>query len=505
MPLVTIVILTPAVFATFIGSLHLLLKKLGSRSEEWVIPVGLIGSLMTFLFSLSIVLIFNPDMYVLQFLETSEWIPALHATYTVGLDGLSLWFFVLTAFLTPLALLVALREIDHNRTAFVVNFLYLETALLGVFASQDVFLFYVFWELSLIPMVFIIYLWGGADRIRAVWKFVLYTLAGSFLMLIALLYIVIELNPENLQFSTLRELLSSQTGLDFGVKALLFAGFTLAFLIKLPALPFHNWLPSAHVEAPTPGSVMLAGILLKMGGYGLVRFSIAWFPDVARSFSTPFMVLGIAGIIYASFMAYAQEDMKKVIAYSSIGHLGLALAGVFAFEKQALLGALFLMISHGLTSAGMFSLIGVVYHRTHHRLRSQFGGLFSKTPWYGTVFLIVTFGAVGLPLTGGFVGEFLTIWGLVRVSPIWGLLGASGAILSAIYMLSLVRDVFHGKERLPENIRTLEDLVFTEKVLFLIYIGCIVLLGIVPGIIIHSMSTYISGLFEVIRPYLSIF
>jgi NADH-quinone oxidoreductase subunit M len=372
------------------------------------------------------------------------WIPALDIHFHLGADGLSIWLALLSTFLTPLAVLLSWKHIDHRIKAYYSLLLLLEFGLVGVFLAMDLFLFFVFWEVSLVPMYFLIGIWGHERRIYAAIKFFLYTMAGSALMLVAILYIYSR--TQTFDYPTILQLMDSGTfTLNEAQQMGLFLAFFLAFAIKVPLFPFHTWLPDAHVEAPTAGSVMLAAVMLKMGTYGLVRFCLPMFPSAARRCSGWIVTLAIIGIIYGALVALVQPNMKKLVAYSSVSHLGFVVLGIFSFTPAGLDGAVFQMLAHGISTGALFALVGMLYERRHSLEIADYGGVATPAPWLSTVFLITTFASAGLPLLSNFVGEFLVLRGAAEANFKWSVYAAIGVILSACYLLWLYQRVFYGE------------------------------------------------------------
>ncbi len=412
-----------------------------------------------------------------QFTERASWIPALGITYALGIDGISLLLVLLTALLTPVSLLYSLTHVEKSVRAFSIAFLVLETGMIGSLVALDLALFYVFWEVMLVPMYFIIGIWGGGRRIYAAMKFFLFTMAGSLLMFLAILYLAIRHRAVAGQWSFLLADLVRLTYPSMTVQTILFVAFALAFAIKVPVFPLHTWLPDAHTEAPTAGSIILAGVLLKLGVYGYLRFALPLFPDAAMRYAPWLGILGIIGVIYGAFVSYAQKDMKRLVAYSSVSHLGLVVVGVGAFTSAAMTGSVLQMVNHGLSTGALFLLVGVLYERTHTREIADYGGIAGVVPVTTALFLVATFSSIGLPGLNGFVGEFLILLGTwTSVHRWWAVAAATGVVLSAIYMLSLVQRVFWNplareeNRRLPE-IRVSELVAASALVVLMVWIG----------------------------------
>jgi NADH-quinone oxidoreductase subunit M len=446
--ILTIIIFTPAVGAALI----LFFNRAGLRSIR---SFALIITILTFVFSLHLVTYFDSSVADFQFAVNAPWIPSLGINYEIGVDGISLFLILLTTVLTPLSILASWSIADRAKEYFIFILL-LETGMIGVFASLDLFLFYVFWEVMLVPMYFLIGVWGGERRIYAAMKFVLYTMIGSVLMLVAIiaLYFLHGNATGTFTFSypqIVTALSSNQFVIAPGIERLLFLAFFVAFAIKVPLFPFHTWLPDAHVEAPTAGSVLLAGVLLKMGTYGLVRFSLPLFPDQSQLLAPLISLLAVAGIIYGALVAMVQPDLKKLIAYSSVSHLGFIVLGIFSFTTQGMEGAIYQMLNHGVSTGALFLLVGVIYDRRHTRLIADFGGLAHRMPVYAAFFLVVTLSSIGLPGLNGFVGEFLVLLGTFGVSRNYAVAAALGVILSAVYMLWMYQRVMWGEVTSEQN------------------------------------------------------
>jgi NADH-quinone oxidoreductase subunit M len=441
------------------------------------------GAIATFFASLHVWYWFDSQTSGLQFVESYVWIPSFGMKYIMGIDGLSLLLVMLTTFLTPLIILSVWNQEEPGQKWFLVLFMLLETGMLGSLVAFDFVLFYIFWEAMLIPMYFIIGLWGGKNRIYATTKFIIYTFAGSLLMLIAGIVLYIMAYEKTGYYSTsLLDLYQAAPGLSD--QLWLFTAFAVAFAIKVPLFPFHTWLPDAHTEAPTTGSVILAGVLLKLGTYGLIRFAIPLFPAATSIFAPMIMILGVIGIIYGALNAWMQQDAKKMVAYSSVSHLGFVVlgcvsvvAGGQALSPEALTGAVYQMINHGISTGALFFLVGVIYERRHTRMLNDFGGLAQTMPWFAVILITATLSSVGLPGTGGFVGEFLILLGSFQSSPIIATFASLGVLLGAIYMLTLCRKILFGPITHEEN-KNLKDLSIRE----LSYTLPLAVLGIVMGI-----------------------
>ena len=432
-----------------------------------------------------------------QFREQMDWIPPLGITYSLGIDGIALVLVLLTTILTPVALLFSLTHVEKEVRGFSIAFLLLETGMLGSLVALDLALFYVFWEVMLVPMYFIIGIWGGPRRIYAAMKFFLFTMSGSLLMFLAILYIAIQHQTATGRWSFALEDLYrlSFTG---GTETLLFLAFALAFAIKVPVFPLHTWLPDAHTEAPTAGSIILAGVLLKLGVYGYLRFALPLFPDAALRFAPWLGVLGVIGVVYGAFVAYAQHDMKRLVAYSSVSHLGLVVIGVGAFTTLSLQGSILQMVNHGLSTGALFLLVGVLYERTHTREIAAYGGIAGVVPVTTALFLIATLSSIGLPGLNGFVGEFLILVG-TWTSPHrwWAVAGATGVILSAIYMLTLVQRVFWNPLVREEN-RALKEIRPSELIAASVLVVLMVWIGVRPNEVLDRLGASVEALQETV-------
>ncbi len=427
-----------------VGVLVLLfLNSEWKRAVRWT---ALITSLLTFAISLWVLSMFNPSNPDLQLVARYPWITVAgwNIDYHLGVDGLSILLVLLTAFLTPISILSTWTAVEERVKDFMIFFLLLETGMLGVFMAQDLFLFYIFWEFTLVPMYFLIGIWGGPRRVYAAIKFFLYTMAGSILMLLAILWLGIHQGTFSVPD------LITKGGIDPHTQLWLFIAFAAAFAIKVPMWPLHSWLPDAHVEAPTAGSVILAGVLLKMGTYGFLRFNLALFPQAAVQAAPTIAVLAVIGIIYGAAVSYAQADIKKLVAYSSVSHLGFVMLGLFALNAEGVEGSILQMINHGLSTGALFLLVGMVYEQTHTREFKVYGGLWKVMPIFGTFMLIVALSSMGLPGLNGFVGEFTILLGAfgskVLGSPWYAGLAALGVIMAAVYILYMFQKIFLGPQ-----------------------------------------------------------
>lgn len=486
----TIPFLSIITFLPLFGAACLLLVVRGTEEEvannsRWV---ALWTSGVTFALSLFVWIGFDPSTAEFQFVEKVDWLPAYGIGYHMGIDGISLFFVILSTFLTPLCVLASWEAIKTRVRDYMIAFLVLETMMVGMFCALDYVLFYVFFEGVLIPMFLIIGVWGGARRVYAAFKFFLYTLLGSVLMLVALL--VMYLHAGTTDIPTLMA-----TNFPEDWQIWLFLALMASFAVKVPMWPVHTWLPDAHVEAPTAGSVILAGVLLKMGAYGFLRFSVPMLPLATAEMAGVIFVLSIIAVIYTSLVALAQEDMKKLIAYSSVAHMGFVTAGIFAMTQQAVEGALFQMLSHGIVSGALFLCVGVVYDRLHTREIARYGGLATNMPRYALVFMLFMMASVGLPGTSGFVGEFLIMLGVFQVSTWTALLIALGVILGAVYMLYLYWRVIYGKLEKPD-LKGLMDLRPREVAVFAPLVLVVLWMGIYPNTFLGPMQATVANLID---------
>jgi NADH-quinone oxidoreductase subunit M len=479
-------ILTTLIVLPIVGALLLLFVRDDEHNEKTIRAIALIISGLVFAETLLLWSRFNVGSPEFQFVERHDWIPAFGISYLLGVDGISLLLVVLTGFLTPIALLGSWESVHQRVKAFCISILLLESAMIGVFVALDLFLFYVFWDAMLVPMYFLIGIWGYDRRIYAAVKFLLYTMAGSVLMLLAILGLAYLQNAASGSYSF--DLLKLyDLSIPPGLQVWFFLAFALAFAIKVPLFPFHTWLPDAHVEAPTAGSVILAGVLLKMGTYGLVRFALPLFPAAAVTFAPLLATLAVVGIIYGALVAMVQPDLKKLVAYSSVSHLGFVVLGITAMNMQGVQGAVYQMLSHGISTGGLFLIVGMLSDRRHTRLISEFGGLKNVTPRLVAVFLLVTLASIGLPGLNGFVGEFLILLGVFRWNPRMAAFAATGVILSATYMLWMFQRVNYGPVTSDKNAR-LVDLRAREWLVIVPIVALAVLMGVFPNLFLQPMG-----------------
>ena len=446
---------------TFVPLAGALLLVAFPRRDREIRIFALVMSLLAFLLSLHLPVHFHRGHTEFQYEINQAWISSPNIHYHMGIDGISLWLVVLTTFLTPLCVLISWKSIHDRVKEFFILLLILETALIGVFTSLDLFLFYFFWEATLIPMALLIGVFGHERKVYAAVKFFMYTMIASVFMLAAILWLYAQAGT--FDFVSIRDQIASGAiQVSPGAAQWLFLGFFIAFAVKVPLFPFHTWLPDAHVEAPTAGSVLLAGVLLKMGTYGMLRFNLGLFPEPSRRNAEWIIVLAIIGIIYGALVAMVQPNMKKLIAYSSVSHLGFVVLGIFSFTQAGLNGAMFVMLAHGVSTGALFMLAGILHERRHTYEISEFGGLASPMPVYAASYLLIVLASVGLPLLNGFIGEFLVLSGAFQAKPIYGILGATGVIWSACYLLWMYQRVFYGKVTHPVN-NALPDLYGFEK------------------------------------------
>ena len=457
-------------------------------NKHTVRPLALGLSLIEFLLSISLLWKYNPDSASLQLVEKYPWISQYGINYFLGLDGLSLWLVLLTTFLVPIIILGSWHSIDQKIKGFHAAMFVLQTAMLGTFLAIDAIFFYLFWELSLVPMYFMVGIWGGPRRIYATIKFFIYTMAGSVLMLVAIIYLMFltqesfgHMSASLLDFYKLQ--IPFVGGQFFSVQTLLFFAFAIAFAIKVPVFPFHTWLPDAHVEAPTPGSVILAGVMLKMGTYGFLRWVIPVFPEATEYWAWLFMLVGTIGIVYGALVAMIQPDIKKLVAYSSVSHMGYVLIGLFSLNHFGITGGLYQMLNHGISTGALFLLVGMIYERTHSREISKYGGIAAVVPLFTIAFFIMTLSSIAVPLTNGFIGEFFILLGAFKADVFFGSVAVSGVVLGAVYMLWMFKRVFFGpKGELASDAKhPLLDLSLREMVVLAPLIVLVFWMGLFPN------------------------
>ncbi len=472
-------ILTVLTFLPVAGTLALLLLR--SDDHLWIRRLALVTAVVEFAISLLLLRGFDSAATGYQFEEFHAWIPQPPIHYHLGVDGLSLFLVLLTTLLTPMSILASWKSIDQRVKGFFISMLVLETGVIGVFVSLDLFLFFLFWEVMLIPMYFLIGIWGHERRIYAALKFVLYTMFGSILMLVAILWlyrVTAVAGYPTFDLAQIQAMLSNGTlMLPVRTEILLFGAFFLAFAIKVPLFPFHTWLPDAHTEAPTAGSVMLAGVLLKMGTYGMLRFCLPLFPEASRRFAPEIAVLAIIGIVYGALVAMVQVDLKRLVAYSSVSHLGFVVLGIFAFHAVSIQGAVYQMLSHGISTGALFLAVGMLYDRRHTHLIKEFGGLATPMPVLSALYLFTCFASAGLPMLNGFVGEFLILAGTFEKHAAWASWAALGVIFSAVYLLWSYQRVFFGSITQDKN-GALPDADTRERGILFLMAAIILWMGI---------------------------
>ena len=488
-------ILSVLIYVPLLGAVTLLFVR--REHELYIKGFTLVVSLVEFALSLPLFFYFNEKTAAMQFVERRAWFPEWGISYFVGIDGISLLLILLTTFLTILCVLCSWKAIENRVKEYYITFLFLETAMVGTLCSLDLVLFYVFWELMLIPMYLLIGVWGGPRRVYAAIKFFLFTMAGSVLMLLAIfaLYFHFYKTTGTYTFDVL-QLYNANIPID--KQYWLFAAFALSFAIKVPMFPVHTWLPDAHTEAPTAGSVILAGVLLKMGTYGFLRFAIPLFPAAAYAAIPLMSVLAIIGIVYGAIVSMMQPDLKRLIAFSSVSHLGYVMLGMFAFNMQGVEGSIYQMLNHGVSTGGLFLIVGMLYERRHTRMIADFGGLATPMPIFAIFFMIVTLSSVALPGTNGFVGEFLILLGAFRANKVFGILGTTGVVLGAVYMFWMFQRVMFGEVKKEEN-RKLVDLGKREIVILCSVIFFVVLMGVYPKMFFKKMDASVEGFLKFVK------
>lgn len=493
-------ILTYLTFLPLVGvAIILLLKPFNSENDFNIKVVANLTAVATLVFSIVVLAMYDSSFGGLQMKHELNWIPALGVKYFFAVDGLSILMIMLTTFIMPMAIASSWNAIDTQVKQYYIFLLLLETGMMGVFLAQDLFFFYIFWEFTLVPMYFLIGIWGGAERVYASIKFFLYTMSGSLLMLIAILYM--GLNTGTFSIPELIQQYDSYAD----AQTWLFWGFAIAFAIKVPLFPFHSWLPDAHTQAPTAGSIVLAGVLLKMGTYGFTRFNLPLFPEASASAAPLMATLAIIGIIYGAILSFAQTDVKKLVAYSSISHLGFVMLGIFSLNEIGIQGAILQGVNHGLSTGALFFIVGIVYEQRHTRELSEFGGLWRAMPVYAVLSLVVTLSSMGLPGLNGFVGEFSILLGSIGgatlgASPwIYTAFATTGVILAAIYLLKMYQGMFMGPLDNPKN-KALRDLNGGELAIMLSFLLFIVWIGVAPSGYFVLIDSSVSDLVEHLQP-----
>ena len=480
-------ILSTIIFLPLLGALFIFLFRDNKDNNKSSIYVSLFTSIANLFLTLFLWYSFDNNISAFQFVEEKNWISGL-IKFKLGIDGISILFVILTAFIAPICIISCVNSIKERVKEFLIAILILETFMLGVFCSLDLVIFYLFFEAGLIPMFIIIGVWGGSRKVYSAFKFFLYTLLGSVLMLVAIISIYWLTGTTDI-------VKIFQIKISKEYQYLLWLAFFSSFAVKMPMWPFHTWLPDAHVEAPTAGSVILAAILLKMGGYGFLRFSIGMFPVASEYFTPLIYFLSIVAIIYTSLVALMQEDMKKLIAYSSVAHMGFVTLGIFTLTKQGIDGSMYQMLSHGLISAALFLCVGVLYDRTKSRLISSYGGIVHVLPKYSLVFMIFVLGALGLPGTTGFLGEFLVLVGAFKKNYFIALLATTGVILAAAYMLWLSKRVIFGEIKNPQN-KTLKDMNISESIILILLASITIIFGFYPDPLLDTMNVSVNNLID---------
>lgn len=483
---------------TFLPSLGALLLMFFPRRHRDIRVFALAITVITFFLSLHLPWHFKNNTAGFQFEVNKAWITTPNIHYHIGVDGISLWLIVMTAFLMPMCVLVSWRSINERVKEFFILLLLLETAMIGVFIALDLFLFYFFWEVTLIPMALLIGMYGHERRIYAAVKFFLFTMIASVLMLAAIIWMYSRTG--SFDFVVLQQMLQSGQFAPSGTASLwLFLGFFVAFAVKVPLFPLHTWLPDAHVEAPTAGSVLLAGVLLKLGTYGLLRFNLGLFPEQALKNQWWIAILAIIGIVYGALVALVQPNMKKLIAYSSVSHLGVVVLGIFSFTQAGIDGAVYQMLNHGISTGALFILAGLLYERRHTYEITQYGGIATPMPVYATFFLVVTLSSIGLPLLNGFIGEYLVLVGSFQSHVIYGVLAATGVIWSAWYMLWLYQRIFYGEIKHEIN-TSLPDLNFRERASLWPLVAMALVMGVLPNVWLKAIDPAVAQVVQKTTP-----
>ncbi|HJD57309.1 NADH-quinone oxidoreductase subunit M [Candidatus Tisiphia endosymbiont of Ptychoptera albimana] len=478
-------ILSISIFLPLLSALYILLFIRQSRSvnkQVYAIYVAVLSSVLTLIATICLLVQFDSTSKLYQFVECYNWVQYIGLEFHIGVDGISVFFVVLTSFLTLICIIASLFTVKKYIKEFLFCFLLIESFCIGAFSSMNLLLFYLFFEVILIPMYLIIGIWGGENRVYAAVKFFLYTFFGSVFFLLSLLYIYSQFHSFNMLV-----LNESIPLLALSVQRVLWLAIFIAFAVKMPMLPFHTWLPDAHVQAPTAGSVILAGILLKLGAYGFLRVSLPMFPNISKEFAFYVLVLSIFAVIYGSLVALAQRDMKKMIAYSSIAHMGYVTAGIFSLTEVGIKGAIYQMISHGVVASTLFLIVGTLYDRLHTKEIDQYGGVANKMPILATLFMIAMLGSIGLPGTSGFIGEFLSLIGIYQANIVLAIISAVGIILGAVYMLKLYKEVMLGQIT-NVQVASFKDLYLYEMIAIIPLCITIIYLGLLPNAIINMLD-----------------
>lgn len=492
-------ILTILTFAPTLGALIIWGFWRDGEHDNQIRNTALVTAISAFIISLVVLVLFDKSEPGLQLVDRFDWIPIWNIRYHLGVDGISIAMVLLSTFISMLAIGASFPMINKSVKQYYIFMLLLETGMLGVFLAQDLFFFYVFWEFTLVPMYFLIGIWGGKERVYAAIKFFLYTMAGSLLMLVAIIYLGVKFESFSVP-----ELIQKTSGLSINEGRMLFFAFAVAFAVKVPVFPFHSWLPDAHTQAPTAGSVILAGVLLKMGTYGFMRFNLPLFPEASVYYAPTIAVLAIIGIIYGAVVSFAQKDVKKLVAYSSVSHLGFVMLGIFSLNSQGLNGAILQGVNHGLSSGALFYMVGVIYEQRHTRNIDDFGGLWIAMPVFSIISLVITLSSLGLPGLNGFVGEFTILLGsagsryLGPTPWVYTALAATGVILAAIYLLWMFQRVFLGPLDKPAN-RAMRDANAGELAILLSFVLFIVWIGIAPSGFFSFMDASVANLVNLIN------
>ena len=486
-------LLSVLIFFPLVGALAIVLggREMNDRTARWL---ALFVTLVTFAVSVSVLARFDHATPGFQMLEQASWVPSIGLQYLVGVDGISLWLVLLTTFLFPVSVLASWTVTTDVRR-YMIAMLVLETAVLGSFLALDLIVFFIFFEAILVPMYLLIGGWGGERRVYAAVKFFLYTMAGSAFLLVSILFLYAHTGATTFD---LRALADASSTLPVQTARWLFLGFFVAFAVKVPVFPLHTWLPDAHTEAPTAGSVLLAGVLLKVGAYGLIRFSLTLFPEAAKHFATAVSVLAVIGIIYGAVCALGQRDVKRLVAYSSVSHLGFVVLGVFALTQQAVTGGVLQMVNHGLATGALFLLVGMVYDRTHTRQLDKMGGLASQMPWLLGFFLFAVFASAGLPGLSSFIGEFLVIVGTFAVSHVFGVLASVAVVLGAIYLLWSYQRVAYGP--IHDEHRTLRDVSAREVLVIVPVLALLLVFGVYPKLMTDTIDPATTQVIDHVAP-----